>query len=52
MKYLLYKGKNVNIGAKYLLNLVHVISKLEAKNVIIQKTFLTITNFANLNVLC
>jgi len=26
MKCLLYKGKNVNIGAKYLLNLVHVIS--------------------------
>ena len=27
----LYEGKSVNIGAKYLLNQVHVISKLEAK---------------------
>jgi len=44
MKCLLYKGKNVNIGSKYLLNLVHVILKLEAKNVLIQKTFLTIMN--------
>jgi len=44
MKCLLYKGKNINIGAQYLLNLVHVISKLEAKNVVIQKTFLTIMN--------
>jgi len=29
----LYEGKNVNIGINYLLNLVHVISKLEVKNV-------------------
>ena len=39
MKCLLHQGKNVNIGAKYLLNPVHVISKLEAKNVLNQKIF-------------
>jgi len=49
MKCLLHQGKNVNIGAKYLLNPVHVISKLEAKNVLNQKIFLTIANW---NVFC